>query len=140
MTAGASAGVAVAAAEQRRRLQEEEEEMTHYTPDELKDDWEFKIVRANTHAFRNPAKLQRLQDEEARAGWVMLEKLDDARVRFKRPRSARANDALLPPGVDPYRSYWGLSPLWFALLAVAITLACVGLFAAVMVLLTQIAG
>jgi hypothetical protein len=140
MTAGASAGAAAAAAEQRRRLLEEEEEMTHYTPDELKDDWEFKIVRANTNAFRKPAKLQRLQDEEARAGWTMLEKLDDARVRFRRPRSARANDALLPPDVDPYRSYWGLSPLWFAVLVVAITLACVGLFAAVIILWTQAVG
>ena len=37
----------------------------------------------------------------------MLEKFDDSRVRFKRPRSARARDAFLSEGVDPYRTRYG---------------------------------
>jgi hypothetical protein len=37
----------------------------------------------------------------------MLEKFDDSRIRFKRPRSARARDVLLPEGVDPYRTQYG---------------------------------
>lgn len=81
--------------------------MTRYTPQELGDDWEFKIVRAGTPVFRNREKLAQLVEEESRAGWVLLEKLDDQRVRFKRPRSARDQDAWQPQDVDPYRTSYG---------------------------------
>ena len=81
--------------------------MTQYTQDDLSNDWEFKIVRSDTAAFRNPEALNELIEEEAQAGWVMLEKLDDSRIRFKRPRSARARDDFLPQGVDPYRTRYG---------------------------------
>jgi uncharacterized iron-regulated membrane protein len=100
----ATTAAAAAAAE---RLRKEEEGMTEYTREELDEDWEFKIVRANTPAFRNPERLRRLIEEEARAGWVMVEKFDDQRVRFKRQRSAREQDAMLPPDVDPYRTQYG---------------------------------
>ena len=106
MTDGAVLAAA-AAAKRRRMLLAEEEEMTGYTQDDLNSDWEFKIVRADTPAFRNSKVLEGLIEEEARAGWVMLEKLDDSRVRFKRPRDARARDAYLPAGVDPYRTRYG---------------------------------
>jgi hypothetical protein len=100
--------IAAAAAEKRRREQvEEEEDMTGYTREELDGDWEFKIVRANMPVFQNRQRLHKLIEDEARAGWVMLEKLDDQRVRFKRSRSARARDAMLPPEVDPYRTQYG---------------------------------
>jgi hypothetical protein len=100
--------VAAAAAEKRRqRLHAEEERMVHYAEGDLEDDWEFKIVRSDTAAFRKPDVLERLIQEEARAGWVMLEKFDDSRIRFKRRRSARARDVLLPEGVDPYRTRYG---------------------------------
>ncbi len=104
---GASASAA--AAERRRQMlsAEEEGDMTRYTRDDLASDWEFKIVRSDTAAFRKPEVLNQLIEEESRAGWVMLEKFDDSRVRFKRPRSARARDALLPDGVDPYRTQYG---------------------------------
>jgi hypothetical protein len=109
MTYGTGAWIAVAAgaAEKRKMLLAEEEDMTQYTQDDLKNDWEFKIVRSEAAAFRKPEVLSRLIEEEAQAGWVMLEKLDDSRVRFKRPRSARARDAYLPDGVDPYRTRYG---------------------------------
>ena len=81
--------------------------MTQYTQSDLNQDWEFKIVRSDTAAFRRPEVLSRLLEEEARAGWVMLEKFDDSRIRFKRPRSARARDGLLPDDVDPYRTQYG---------------------------------
>jgi hypothetical protein len=87
--------------------EKEEEEMALYTQEDLNEDWEFKIVRAGTAAFRKSEVLEELLEEEARAGWIMLEKLDDSRVRFKRPRSARAKDAYLPEGVDPYRTQYG---------------------------------
>jgi hypothetical protein len=103
-------------------LQAEEEQMTQYTQDELANDWEFKIVRSETPAFRKPKVLNQLIEEEAQAGWVMLEKLDDGRVRFKRPRSARAKDAYLPEGVDPYRTRYGAYTSRAALLGVTVGL------------------
>ncbi len=105
-----SAGAgATAAAEKRRQMlfAEEEGDMAQYTQDDLQKDYEFKIVRSGSAAFRKPETLQELVEEESRAGWVMLEKFDDSRVRFKRPRSARARDAFLPEGVDPYRTQYG---------------------------------
>ncbi len=71
--------------------------------------WEFKIVRANRELFRDPKLLQRLCKEEAEAGWILLEKLDDRRVRFKRPIALR--DILDPEYLphDPYRCHYGAS-------------------------------
>jgi len=80
--------------------------MTEYTPGDPASDWEFKIVRSDTGVFRKPEVVRQLVEEEARAGWVLLEKFDDSRIRFKRPRSARARDAFLPDGVDPYRTQY----------------------------------
>ncbi len=112
-------GAAAAAAAKRRRmmLAEEEEGMAKYRQDDLSNDWEFKIVRSESGAFRKPEVLRKLIEEEARAGWVMLEKFDDRRVRFKRQRSARTRDALLPPGVDPYRTRYGSPSAQYAILA-----------------------
>ena len=90
-----------------KMLRAEEEDMAQYTQDDLEGDWEFKIVRSDSAAFRKPEVLNKLIEEEAQAGWTMLEKFDDSRVRFKRPRSARARDAFLPEGVDPYRTRYG---------------------------------
>jgi hypothetical protein len=106
-----SGGIAAAAAAEKRRraLLAEEEDVIQYTQDDLENDWEFKIVRANTPVFRNSRVLDKLIEEEAPAGWTMLEKLDDSRIRFKRPRSARAQDAYLAEGVDPYRTQYGTS-------------------------------
>jgi hypothetical protein len=108
-SAGATTAAAAAAAERRRRLQEEEELMTPYSREDLDNDFEFKIVRANSGVFGKPEVFNRLIEEEAGAGWQLVEKFDNQRVRFKRPRSARQRDAVLPPGVDPYRVQWGLS-------------------------------
>ena len=69
--------------------------------------WEFKIVRASQDLFRDPTIFQRLCEEEAQAGWILLEKLDDRRVRFKRPIALREliNPEML--SFDPYRSHYG---------------------------------
>ncbi|HIK17346.1 MAG TPA: hypothetical protein IGS53_18925 [Leptolyngbyaceae cyanobacterium M33_DOE_097] len=71
--------------------------------------WEFKIVRANKNLFRDPAIFRRLCEEEAQAGWILLEKFDDCRVRFKRPAAVREmlNPELLT--FDPYRTHYGAS-------------------------------
>jgi hypothetical protein len=94
-----------AAADNRK----EEEEMTKYRAEELKDDWEFKIVRSASNAFKKPDTLRRIVEEEKMAGWELLEKFDDGRLRFKRPVSARRKDTMLPQGIDPYRTQvgWG---------------------------------
>jgi hypothetical protein len=103
------AHIAAAAAEKRRREQQEEEEerMTPYSGDELNNEWEFKIVRSATGAYRKSDVFQRLLNEESIAGWQLLEKLDNSRIRFKRPKSARKRDNMLPQGFDPYRTQMG---------------------------------
>jgi hypothetical protein len=120
MIVSAGAGASAAAAAARRRMQKEEEEMTNYRPEDLSGDWQFKILRSPTGAFGNPGKLQRALEEEALAGWVMVEKFDNGRIRLKRPASARANDGAL--GFDPYRTYAGITETRFALLVVALVL------------------
>ena len=101
---------AIHAERERKKQEEEEEKMTTYNSDEL-DKWEFKIVRNDSNAFRKPEVLQTLIDEEAMSGWELLEKLDDRRVRFKRPKTAGNDDFNLPPGIDPYRSHYGRSSI-----------------------------
>jgi hypothetical protein len=122
--AGASSSAAAAEAARRRRI--EEEEMTNYSREDLANDWEFKIVRSLTATFRNPAVLEKCRQEEARAGWVMVEKFDNSRVRFKRLVRARDNDSRLPPGVDPYRTYYGVGYVAFTTTVILITLAAMG--------------
>ena len=114
---GAGGAPCAAAARHKRMMLAEEEENMAYTQEDLSNDWEFKIVRSESGAFRKPDVLRKLVEEEARAGWVMLEKFDDRRVRFKRPRSARTRDVLLPPGVNPYRTRYGAPSAQYALLA-----------------------
>jgi hypothetical protein len=126
-------GGAVAAAAARCRMMMEEEETTAYSADDLHDDWEFKIVRSNTRVFSRSSTLHRLLQEEALAGWTMVEKFDDQRIRFKRPRQASLHDAQLPPGVDPYRVHFGMPPLAFVLLILAFVL----LMVAVLFVLTM---
>jgi len=107
MSGAAGAGAAGAAAAAARRRRQEEEEMTPYTKQDLAEDWEFKIVRSATNMFKDPNKMRAVLEEEARAGWVLVEKFDNGRIRLKRPHSARSADAT--PGPDPYRTSVGMS-------------------------------
>ena len=132
------AGASAAAAARRRQLQEEEE-MTMYSPNEL-NNCEFKIVRANAGIFGKPAEFKKLIEEEARAGWELVEKFDNQRVRFKRPISARSRDSQLPADIDPYRTQYGLSPVLFALLIVGAILGIWLLIAVVVGLIVMILG
>ena len=99
----------IAAEQRKRRMQEEEERMTPYTNTDLSEQWEFKIVRSITNDFKKPGIFRQILEEEALSGWELLEKLDDGRIRFKRPISSRKRDEMLPEGVDPYRTRYGLS-------------------------------
>ena len=119
-TAGGAAGAAAAAAAKAARLREEEEEMTPYNSDDL-DDWEFKIVRANSRKFKSAESVRRLCEEESYAGWEMVEKFDDCRIRFKRRRELRSQDQHLGPGaVDPYRTQIGPSEAHIVLIILGV--------------------
>src|SRR3990172_7258846 len=103
-----SATIAAAAEQARRRLWQEEEELTPYSERDLSEDWEFKIVRSGTAAFRKPEEFAKLLEQEARFGWVLLEKLDDGRVRFKRRVGSGPRLSLGEHEGDPYRSVYGM--------------------------------
>ena len=128
---------AAAAAAARRAMEEEEESMTPYSREELAEDWEFKIVRSNTGVFGKPATFERLIEEEARAGWQLVEKFDNSRVRFKRRATARKHDAQLPPDVDPYRTHFGMSEGAFVLVLLGSIFGALGLVLAVVFALEQ---
>ena len=98
-----------AAHQAAKQKQLEEEEMTPYNDKEIENDWEFKIMRSATGAFSKLEKIQQVVAEEAAAGWVMVEKFDDNRIRFKRPAAARRNDLNLPQHINPYRTSTGMS-------------------------------
>src|SRR5450755_1844860 len=116
VTMSGGAAAAAAAAEARRR--QEEEEMTSYSENDLSEGWEFKILRSNMNAFRKPENLKMYLEEEGRAGWILVEKFDDNRLRLKRPASARRGDAAL--NFDPYRTQVGLSDTRMVLLILGI--------------------
>jgi len=82
--------------------------------------WEFKIVRASRDLFHDPAIFRQLCEEEASAGWILLEKLDNRRVRFKRLIALRDFMDGQQLDYDPYRSHYGtsLTPLhWLGAIA-----------------------
>lgn len=85
--------------------------------------WEFKILRSEREVFSNPATLQQACDEEALAGWILLEKLDDRRLRFKRPIAMREVIDPQTLGFDPYRSWYGRSARWRQWLVVGLSVA-----------------
>lgn len=120
----AAGGIAAAAAAaQKKRAEVEEERMTPYDAQDL-DGWEFKIVRSNSAYFRKPENLRKICEEEARAGWELLEKFDQSRARFKRRVENRANDRYLEQ--DPYRTEVGISQGLLVLGMVGIALALAG--------------
>jgi len=105
-------------------MRKEEEVMTPYTEEDLTEGWEFKILRSTTNAFKHPEKMRSALEAEARAGWVLLEKFDEGRIRLKRPASARASDTNLD--FDAYRTRVGISEGRIALLIVLATLGAIG--------------
>jgi len=109
--------------------------MTGYSQADLTEGWEFKILRSATNVFRNPDCLRQALEEEARAGWVLVEKFDNQRLRLKRPASARAGDAAL--GFDPYRTSYGMSPGKLTLIVLGIVLGSMALLALIIFLIAH---
>jgi hypothetical protein len=117
MTSTGGAAVAAAAAKAAKD-HEEEERLTGYNNSDI-EGWEFKIVRSTFGRFNNPEIMKRICQEEAAAGWELLEKFDDYRLRFKRRVEARKNDLHLK--IDPYRtstSFSGSRLAWILPLAI----------------------
>jgi hypothetical protein len=116
MTGAEGAVHAGAAAAAAKRAQEEEEEVTPSNTDPS-GAVEYKIIRSLTGAFKNPAKFRAALEEEARAGWELVEKLDDSRARLRRSVAWRQKDGELSQ--DPYRITVGISQsalvLWIVL-------------------------
>jgi len=94
--------------------------MTKYTDADLQAGWEFKMLRANTTAFRKPEVFQKVCAEEAAAGLDVGGKVRQSTVAFQAPISARAGDAALD--FDPYRTRYGMSAAKFSTLVVGCTL------------------
>jgi hypothetical protein len=106
---------------------EEEENLARYesySPSEQQKGWEFKILRTTTGGFRNRKTLKQVCIEEARSGWILLEKLDDQRLRFRRPLMARERDHLSK--LDPYRTYFGIPAIVETLVTVGVLLVIMG--------------
>ncbi len=130
------ASVAASAADAAVKVQqEEEEEMTPYSAKDLADSWEFKILRITTGRFSDPLWLKGILNRKSRAGWELVDKFDNFRLRLKRPISARARDASL--GFDPYRTWAGTSQtrmtvyvLAGVLLAIAAIVGAIGVMVA----------
>ena len=86
---------------------------------------EFKILQAQTPLFNSPDKLREVLEEEARAGWDLLEKEDNYRIKLQRDTSYREADANLD--FDAYRSSVGVSSVVTYGVTAAVTLAVVAL-------------
>jgi len=113
---------AAAAAARKRREQKEEEVMTQYSQDDLSG-WEFKIVRSMTGRFSSHEAIKQLCTEEARAGWELVEKFDNNRVRFKRRIERRSQDQMLE--FDPYRTNVGIGEGGIAVIVISVIVAAV---------------
>ena len=131
---------AAAAAAKKKKEREEEEKLTNYNNDDL-ENWEFKIVRSSNGSFKKPEFVQKVCAEESAAGWVMLEKFDNNRVRFKREVSHRRQDQSRQAGVtgadgktriiDPYRTSVGMCEGAKAGVIIGVVSAVIGMTAAV---------
>ncbi|MDP6850402.1 MAG: hypothetical protein QGH51_08585 [Planctomycetota bacterium] len=120
-----AATTASIAAEVQKRAHEEEQ-MTQYTQAELEGGWEFKFLRSNGNIFLKPEKRAEILNQEARAGWELVEIFDGRRIRLKRPSSAKKKDQALD--FDPYRTNIGMSsdPLGASLALGLLLLVAVG--------------
>jgi hypothetical protein len=127
---GGSAGAiaAAAAAKKAAQLRDEEERLTSYNQNDL-EGWEFKIVRSATGKFKKYDFVKKICDEEAKAGWEMVEKFDDNRIRFKRQIDKRSMDRHLD--IDPYRTSIGLSGDALGLTIAGVILLVIGVVLAV---------
>jgi hypothetical protein len=70
-------------------------------------DLEYKTVQAQTPLFADSKKMHDILEEEAKAGWQLLWKEDNYKIKLQREISHRENDKILD--FDAYRSTVGVS-------------------------------
>lgn len=68
---------------------------------------EYKVVQASTPYFAKSENIASVMADEEKAGWRLLEKCDNYKLRLQRDISHRANDKSL--SIDPYRTQVGIS-------------------------------
>lgn len=71
---------------------------------------EYKTVQAQTPLFADTNKMQEILAEEAKAGWDLLEKEDNYRIKLQRDIDNRNADGNLE--IDAYRSTVGVSSVF----------------------------
>lgn len=86
-------------------------------------DIEYKVVQSQTPLFSDTARMHEILAEEAKAGWQLLEKEDNYKIRLQRNISHRANDKGL--GIDAYRTTVGVSSVLTYGLTALVTIAIV---------------
>lgn len=70
-------------------------------------DLEYKTIQSQTPIFANTDKMHKVLEEEARAGWRLLSKEDNHKIKLQRDISNRENDKNLD--FDAYRTSIGVS-------------------------------
>ncbi|MDO9317480.1 MAG: hypothetical protein Q7V56_04690 [Gammaproteobacteria bacterium] len=68
---------------------------------------EYKIVQSTTPLFAKVQNIEEVMSEESKAGWRLVEKLDNYKMRLQRDISHRASDKGL--SFDPYRTQVGVN-------------------------------
>lgn len=68
---------------------------------------EYKVIQSTTPMFANAQKMTQVLAEEAQAGWALVEKFDNYRLRLQRDISHREQDK--DRALDPYRTQVGVS-------------------------------
>ena len=84
---------------------------------------EYKVIQAQTPLFSDSKKMHEVLDQEAKAGWRLLEKEDNYKIRLQRDVSNRENDENLD--FDAYRSTVGVSSMVTYGATAAVTIAIV---------------
>lgn len=88
-------------------------------------DIEYKTIQSQTPLFSDTAKMHAVLAEEAKAGWQLLEKEDNYRIKLQRNISHRENDKNLD--IDAYRSTVGVPAVFTYGLTAAVTVAIVSI-------------
>lgn len=84
---------------------------------------EYKILQSQTPLFASTAKMHEALELESKAGWTLLEKEDNYRIKLQRNTSSRDNDKNLD--FDAYRSTVGVSSVVTYGMTAALTLCVV---------------
>ncbi len=69
-------------------------------------DHEYKVIQSQTPLFADTAKMHEILAQEARAGWQLLEKEDNYRIKVQRDIAHREKDKELD--FDAYRTSVGV--------------------------------